>query len=101
MKVITLAAGVAAGYVLGSRAGRERYEQIVASARKVSAHPTVVQAQEKVKGLLSAGNDAATATPASPAEGEVTLPVAYTTPTRSSRRKKLTTAEGTGTAPLT
>jgi hypothetical protein len=108
MKVITLAAGLAAGYVLGTRAGRERYEQIVASARKVSEHPMVAEAQEKVKGLLSAGNDLGAGNDAAPVQlasvtdDEVAAPVAYPTPTstRSSRRKTVTTAETTGVAPL-
>jgi hypothetical protein len=60
MKVVTLAAGLAVGYVLGTRAGREKYEQIVAGARKFSSNPTVVQAQEKAKDALSAGTDAVT-----------------------------------------
>ncbi|MFC7533258.1 hypothetical protein [Actinoplanes sp. GCM10030250] len=53
MRIVKLAAGLAVGYVLGSRAGREKYEQIAATARKVSAHPSVVQAQEKAKTLIS------------------------------------------------
>ena len=36
--------GLAAGFVLGARAGRERYEQIVANARKAWEHPTVQEA---------------------------------------------------------
>jgi hypothetical protein len=36
VKIVSLAAGVAVGYVLGSRAGREKYEQIAAAARRVS-----------------------------------------------------------------
>ena len=54
MRIFTLAAGLATGYVLGSRAGREKYEQIVAQYQKVSSHPSVVQAQEKTKQALSA-----------------------------------------------
>ena len=57
MAILKLAAGVAIGYVLGSRAGRERYEQIAETARKVSAHPTVVQAQEQAKSLIGTGVD--------------------------------------------
>lgn len=34
-------AGVATGYVLGARAGRERYDQILRSYRRVADHPTV------------------------------------------------------------
>lgn len=56
MKILTLAAGFAAGYVLGTKAGREKYEQIAATARKVSSHPTVVQAQEKAKNLMLTGD---------------------------------------------
>lgn len=33
--------GMAVGYVLGSRAGRERYEDIVAVARRVAGSQTV------------------------------------------------------------
>ena len=55
MAILKLAAGLAVGYVLGSAAGREKYEQIAATARKVSAHPTVVQAQEQAKALISTG----------------------------------------------
>jgi hypothetical protein len=61
MKVLTLAAGVAVGYVLGTKAGREKYEQIAATARKVSNHPTVVQAQERAKGYVRTGGDAVAA----------------------------------------
>jgi hypothetical protein len=61
MAMLKLVAGLAVGYVLGSRAGREKYEQIAATARKVNAHPTVVQAQEKAKALISTGTDKATA----------------------------------------
>jgi hypothetical protein len=41
MHKLSLAAGFAAGYVMGSRAGRQRYEQIAQAARKVRDHPTV------------------------------------------------------------
>jgi hypothetical protein len=42
--LLSLAAGFAAGYVMGSRAGRQRYEQIAQAARKVRDHPTVQSA---------------------------------------------------------
>jgi hypothetical protein len=41
MKKLPLLAAAAAGYVLGSRAGRERYEQIRSGARRVSQNPRV------------------------------------------------------------
>jgi hypothetical protein len=36
--------GLAAGFVLGARAGREKYEELVLNARKVWDHPTVQEA---------------------------------------------------------
>jgi hypothetical protein len=44
------AAGFAAGYVLGSKAGRQRYEEIVAQARRVAGNQTV----QSTAGVLQA-----------------------------------------------
>jgi hypothetical protein len=41
---ITFLAGFAAGFVAGTRAGRERYEQMVRLGRKAVQHPAVQQA---------------------------------------------------------
>lgn len=53
--------GLAAGFVLGSRAGREKYEEIAANARKVWEHPTVQEAagvaQAQATKLYSEGKD--------------------------------------------
>ncbi|MCA2216897.1 hypothetical protein [Jidongwangia harbinensis] len=53
--------GLAAGFVLGSRAGREKYEEIAANARKVWEHPTVQEAagvaQQQANKLYSEGKD--------------------------------------------
>ncbi|AGL15178.1 hypothetical protein [Actinoplanes sp. N902-109] len=53
--------GLAAGFVLGSRAGREKYEEIAANARKVWEHPTVQEAagvaQAQANKLYSEGKD--------------------------------------------
>jgi hypothetical protein len=38
---VTFLAGLAVGYVFGTRAGRERYDQMVKAARKVVENPTV------------------------------------------------------------
>ncbi|MGN9758861.1 YtxH domain-containing protein [Streptomyces sp. SD31] len=38
---LTFVIGVAVGYVLGTRAGRERYEQLKKSARQVAQNPAV------------------------------------------------------------
>ena len=37
--MIGFVATLAAGYVLGTKAGRERYEQIVSTCRAVTGHP--------------------------------------------------------------
>lgn len=52
-------AGAAAGYVLGTRAGRERYEQIMRLSRRVSENPRV----QETAGVLreQAGSLAGTA----------------------------------------
>jgi hypothetical protein len=52
VKKLTLFAGVAIGYVLGSRAGRERYEQIKAGASKVAHSPTVHAAADRAQGAV-------------------------------------------------
>ena len=53
--------GLAAGFVLGSRAGREKYEEIVVNAKKVWEHPTVQEAagvaQAQANKLYSEGKD--------------------------------------------
>jgi hypothetical protein len=46
--MLRLLIGVAAGYVLGAKAGRRRYEQITATARSVAGSPVT-------KKIVSAG----------------------------------------------
>ena len=41
MSKLSLLVAAGAGYVLGARAGRQRYDQIAASARKVAGNPKV------------------------------------------------------------
>ncbi|GGZ28323.1 hypothetical protein GCM10010387_22200 [Streptomyces inusitatus] len=43
---LTFVVGLAVGYVLGTRAGRERYEQLRKSARQFSQNPAVRNAAE-------------------------------------------------------
>lgn len=50
--------GGAIGYVLGARAGRERYEQIVRASRRMRAHPAVSQLGDQAVGLVDAGRHA-------------------------------------------
>jgi hypothetical protein len=41
-------AGLAVGFVLGARAGRERYEQIVKYSQQVAGHPAVQKVTQTV-----------------------------------------------------
>jgi hypothetical protein len=53
--------GLAAGFVLGARAGREKYEELVVKGRKVLDHPTVQEAagvaQAQANRLYAEGKD--------------------------------------------
>lgn len=53
MHKITLLVGVAIGYVLGAKAGRERYEQFADQASKAWADPRVQTRVEDVRGKAS------------------------------------------------
>ncbi|SKB10451.1 YtxH domain-containing protein [Aeromicrobium choanae] len=46
---LTFLVGAAAGYVLGTRSGRERYDQIVSQAQRLWKDPRVQDATEKVQ----------------------------------------------------
>jgi hypothetical protein len=52
---LKLAVALGAGYVLGTRAGRERYEQIAEQARKLSNRPEVQNATGKVRERVTTG----------------------------------------------
>jgi hypothetical protein len=54
-----LAVGLAAGYVLGARAGRERYERLAEAARNVADRPEVQQLTGRLRGSLSTAIDKA------------------------------------------
>ncbi len=60
--MLRLMLGAVAGYVLGARAGRERYEQIKRLSTKVADNPAVHSAvesvSEQVKGLVDKGKAA-------------------------------------------
>jgi hypothetical protein len=43
---LTFMSGVVVGYVLGARAGRERYEQLRKSAQRIAQNPAVRNAAE-------------------------------------------------------
>jgi hypothetical protein len=54
-------AGLGAGFVLGTRAGREKYEELVKTARKMRENPTVQEAagvvQEQANKIVSGGKE--------------------------------------------
>lgn len=95
-KIMMIAAG-AAGYVLGARAGRERYEQIAQQAQKVWSNPKVAQkrqeakeaamaqapvVKEKLQGAASSVTDRGASTPsASSTSSTVTSPTGSPTTT--------------------
>ncbi|MBC3842263.1 YtxH domain-containing protein [Streptacidiphilus sp. 4-A2] len=49
MRKLTFLAGLALGYVLGTRAGRERYEQLRKTARDLAQTPAVQSATRSAK----------------------------------------------------
>ncbi|MDQ2875002.1 MAG: YtxH domain-containing protein [Actinomycetota bacterium] len=55
---ISFLTGLVTGFVLGARAGRERYDQLVKAAKTVAEHPAVQQAagavQAQAAGLATA-----------------------------------------------
>ena len=53
--------GFGAGYYFGSKAGRERYNQIVAAFNEFNQKPMVVDAKETAKDLATKGKDAVAA----------------------------------------
>ena len=59
LKKLPLLLAAGAGYVLGARAGRERYEQIKTQAQKVSGNPRVQQAAHQAQDVVSTQASAA------------------------------------------
>jgi hypothetical protein len=57
-----IAVGLAAGYVLGTRAGRERYQQLTASAKRLADEPSVQRLQEELNGLFGSARQRVTDT---------------------------------------
>jgi hypothetical protein len=54
MGKLGMVVGAAVGYVLGAKAGRERYDQIAASARQLMEKPQVKRVMESAPGNLGA-----------------------------------------------
>jgi hypothetical protein len=66
--------GLGIGYVLGARAGRQRYEQIQRAFRAIRENPTVQETagvvQAQASGLVSTAKDRVTSTLSSTPVGE-------------------------------
>ncbi len=62
IRKLTLAAGFAAGYVLGAKAGTERYDQIVAKARELAGQPAVQEVTTNLSQTASTVADKAKST---------------------------------------
>ena len=61
LKKLTLVLGFGAGYVLGAKAGTQRYEQIVAKARELSGKPAVQDVADNLVQTASTFADTAKA----------------------------------------
>ena len=59
---LTLAAAAGVGYVLGAKAGKERYDQIEAKFREIAGMPAVQNATASVKDTASSVADQAKST---------------------------------------
>jgi hypothetical protein len=60
--------GLSAGYVLGTKAGQERYQQIVDAASKVRENPGVQRLTGEVNRTVSVGKDRVAETAAAKAD---------------------------------
>ncbi|MEU5207932.1 YtxH domain-containing protein [Streptomyces sp. NPDC020742] len=93
---LTFIAGLATGYVLGARAGRERYEQLRKTAQRVTQNSAVRNSAESV---ALTGRDAA-----SKAFGKVSatvgdrLPASVTSRVRSLREQRSADEDDWGTS---
>ena len=53
MRKLGFLAGAALGYVMGAKAGRERYDQIRSTAQKLVSHPKVQQVKTEAQDQAS------------------------------------------------
>ncbi|GAA2687739.1 YtxH domain-containing protein [Streptomyces lunalinharesii] len=73
---LTFIAGLAVGYVLGTRAGRERYEQLRKSARRIAQNPAVRNTAESAALTGRQAASKAFVTVSTKVEGRLPAPVA-------------------------
>ncbi|MBW9215628.1 hypothetical protein KV102_12330 [Mumia sp. zg.B53] len=88
MRKISLLLAAGAGYVLGARAGRERYDQIVAQAKKVTGRD-LGRGGPGTSGVRSAEDDITGTYSTTPSGNHVDVDetVAWTTSTDTSGRR--------------
>jgi hypothetical protein len=105
---LAVAAGFAAGYVLGSKAGRQRYEEIVAQARKVAGNEKVQSTagalQAKGAGLVEKAKQSDVATKVKSTVGKErtdTPSYSSTTGSTTGSTAPVETVETVETAPTT
>ena len=101
MKKLTLLVAAGAGYVLGSRAGRERYEQIKTQATKTWNNPKVQDAADAVQSQAkAAGADIGSKVGSKVAEAasDVKDKVAEKVSSSHDDQQPSTVGPGTGTA---
>jgi hypothetical protein len=90
---LTLAAAAGAGYVLGAKAGKERYTQIEAKFREIAGMPAVQNATAAVKDTASGVAESAKAS--------VTEKTSGSSSSSSSSSPDVVVDLGTGTQPVT
>ncbi|MFF2811637.1 YtxH domain-containing protein [Streptomyces sp. NPDC058000] len=73
---LTFIAGLAVGYVLGTRAGRERYEQLRKNARRIAQNPAVRNTAESAALTGRQAASKAFVTVSTKVEGRLPAPVA-------------------------
>ncbi|WP_411126139.1 YtxH domain-containing protein [Streptomyces sp. x-19] len=73
---LTFIAGLAVGYVLGTRAGRERYEQLRKSAQRIAQNPAVRNTAESAALTGRQAASKAFVTVSTKVEGRLPAPVA-------------------------
>ena len=93
---LTLAAAAGAGYVLGAKAGKERYTQIEAKFREIAGMPAVQSATAAVKDTASSAAESAKATVT-----EKTSSSSSSTPSTSSPDVVVDLGTGASTQPVT
>ena len=101
LKKLTLAAGFGAGYVLGTKAGTQRYEQIVAKAREIAGMPAVQNATATVQDTAGSLAEKAKETVTDKVSKSDDTPATGTGASTTSRTTAAAGAAPSATAPVT